>query len=122
MQCAMDKANQIKSAPFKIELDVLGHWLRPKVVWLGCANSPESLSLLVQQLNQELAICGYTPEYKEFKTHMTLMRKVTHKPKHFLFQSINWQISEFVLVESTLDNIGSQYEVLESWPLSVIAI
>lgn len=117
MQCAIEQANQITSAPFEIELDVVGHWSRPKVVWLGCHDRPKEMQSLVTALNSELKQCSYEPEYQDFKPHMTLMRKVTRKPKPFQFEPIQWHLKQFVLVESQVDNSGSSYKIINQWNL-----
>ena len=116
-QCVIEQASLVRSEPFELKLDVLGHWSRPRVIWLGCSKTSGPLSGLVKSLNQQLAVCDYVPEHKEFKTHMTLMRKVTRKPKPLAFNLIRFQVKEFVLVESTLDNTGSHYNVVKQWSL-----
>ena len=115
--CVQQQAQQIVAPVFDLTLDTVGHWSRPKVVWLGCHDMPEVLQTLVSDLNTALKPCGYEPEYKDFKAHMTLMRKVTRKPKPFPLQPIAWHIDQFVLVESQVDNTGSTYKVINQWPL-----
>ena len=115
--CAQTQANNVDTKSFELVLDVIGHWSRPRVAWLGCEKKPAAIDELVNILNEQLAICGYTPEYKTFRPHMTLMRKVTRRPKSFTFQPITWQCHEFVLVESQLDHTGSVYKIIQRWPL-----
>ena len=115
--CVQQQAKQIVAPAFDLTLDTVGHWSRPKVVWLGCHDLPEVLRTLVSDLNTALRPCDYEPEYKDFKAHMTLMRKVSRKPKPFPVQPINWHINQFVLVESELDNTGSTYKVINQWAL-----
>jgi 2'-5' RNA ligase len=116
--CVRSQADQVKGDSFELELDTIGHWSRPKVVWFGCHNKPAAVDVLFANLNLQLQTCGYSPDYKILQPHMTLMRKVTRKPKPFKFQPVRWQCNEFVLVESTVDDKGSTYKVINTWKLS----
>ena len=115
--CVQQQAQQVAASSFELTLDTIDHWSRPKVVWLGCHDLPETLQILVSDLNTALKPCDYEPEYPEFKAHMTLMRKVTRKPKPFSLQPITLHIEQFVLVESQLDNTGSTYNIINQWSL-----
>lgn len=115
--CVQSQADRITAESFELELDTIGHWSRPKVVWLGCTQQPATVNTLFDNLNRQLADCGYVPDYKTFHPHMTLMRKVTRRPRAFDFTPIKWQCREFVLVESQVDNTGSIYKVIKRWKL-----
>ncbi|MFO7602597.1 MAG: RNA 2',3'-cyclic phosphodiesterase [Gammaproteobacteria bacterium] len=117
--CVQQQAQTISAAPFDITLETVGYWSRPKVVWLGAGDIPDGLQSLVSDLNTALKPCGYAPEYPDFKAHMTLMRKVTRKPKPFPVRPITWHVDQFVLVESRVDSSGSQYKIVQRWPLVV---
>ena len=117
-ECVQQQAGQVSGQSFDLTLDTVGHWSRPKVTWLGCYDMHEEMQSLVAALNSELNQCGYEPEYKDFKPHMTLMRKVTRKPKDFLFEPVPWHINQFVLIESLVDNTGSRYNVIGEWALN----
>lgn len=116
--CIQQQADMVSGTSFEINLDTIGHWSRPKVAWLGCNTKPQAIDTLVSSLNEQLFKCGYTPEFKTFQPHMTLMRKVTRKPKSFSFKSVTWEVKQFVLVESHVDNTGSTYKVIKKWKLS----
>ncbi len=116
--CIQSQADNVKTRSFVLTLDTIGHWTRPKVVWLGCNEKPQAVDELFTSLNEQLLLCDYSPDYKIFQPHMTLMRKVTRKPKPFAFDPINWQVKQFVLVESQIDNTGSTYNVIKRWNLN----
>jgi 2'-5' RNA ligase len=116
--CVQSQVDMVTGKSFELVLDVIGHWSRPRVVWLGCNDKPAAVDALFGDLNQRLAACSYSPDYKIFKPHMTLMRKVTKKPKAFAFKPVHWQVDQFVLVESQVDNTGSTYKVIRSWNLA----
>ena len=119
VSCIQHQADKVTGQAFELTLDTLGHWSRPKVVWLGCASVPEAMRALVNSLNTELQGCGYEPEYQDFKAHMTLMRKVTRRPGTFEFNPIHWAVNQFVLIESQMNHHGSKYQVIRQWDLSV---
>lgn len=119
VDCVQQQAGKIAAQSFDIRLDTVGHWSRPKVVWLGCHDVPDEMQSLVAALNSELHQCGYEPEYKDFKAHMTLMRKVTRKPKAFPVSPVIWHVNQFVLIESQVDNTGSTYNVINQWGLNL---
>lgn len=116
-QCVEQVAGSINSQPFTMQLDQLGHWPRPRVLWLGAAQTPEPLHNLVKDLNTGLRECGLQPEARPFHVHMTLMRKVKKAPQFPDIDSIEWAVDSFVLVESQTLPEGAVYTVLKSWPL-----
>ena len=116
-ECVQQQAEQVSGQSFDLRLDTVGHWSRPKVAWLGCSDTPKEMQSLASVLNSELKQCGYEPEYKDFKPHMTLMRKVSRMPKPFQFEPIQWHLNQFVLVESQVDNKGSSYKIINQWDL-----
>ena len=116
--CIQSQADKVTAEHFELTLDTIGHWSRPKVVWLGCNEKPVAVDKLFSSLNEQLSSCGYSPDYKIFQPHMTLMRKVTRKPKAFEFVPVSWHVNQFVLVESQIDNTGSTYKVIKSWNLN----
>jgi len=115
LTCVQQQAAQVSVQSFELTLDTVGYWSRPKVVWLGSQNMPDVLKTLVTDLNVALKACGYEPEYKDFKAHMTLIRKVTRRPANIQFMPITWQVEQFVLIESSFASTGSDYRILRQW-------
>ena len=103
---------------FALQLNQLGHWPRPKVVWLGTTAVPNELVTLQRQLAQALQNCGFEPEKRPFHPHLTLLRKVQHGIPLTDIESIAWPVHDFALVRSNTLSTGVEYEVVARWPLS----
>lgn len=116
--CAEAVADTIAGEAFVLQLEQIGHWPRPRIVWLAPQKTPGALIALVQQLRQGLTACGYQPETRPYRAHMTLARKVAgHFPANQVAPSV-WPVEHFCLVQSVTDPGGAQYQVLRTWPLA----
>jgi len=118
--CAERAAGEVKAPAFRLMLERVGYWSRPRVVWLGSDGVPASLSALVGALQQGLAGCGYTLEERPFRPHITLLRKVPPRPrfKPRLDEPVEWPVTHFHLVESVTRSTGAEYRLVATWPLS----
>jgi len=88
-------------------------------LWLGVRQTPTALISLVKQLNQHLFPCGYQPETRPFKGHLTLMRKASlTQALPPIAQPIIWIVNHFCLVRSTTYPQGAHYEIIKRWSLS----
>jgi len=116
-QCAQEKADLIHAQAFELQLDKPGFFKRASVVWLGSKACPQQLTDLIEQLNKQLAVCGYQADFEVFIPHMTLLRKAYRSLDLEEFTAINWPVKEFVLVESVTTEQGARYEVINKWPL-----
>ena len=115
--CLQQMASAIHLPPFQLTLDRLGHFPKPRVIWLGSNETPEPLQSLVNAVKRGLLECGLEPETRPFHTHLTLMRKV---PKNIILdelEALEWSISDFCLVESHTLPEGAEYRVLKRWSL-----
>ncbi|HKK05774.1 MAG TPA: RNA 2',3'-cyclic phosphodiesterase [Gammaproteobacteria bacterium] len=115
--CVEAAADGMHGEPFRLVFDTLGHFPRPRVIWAGASVIPPALSALVQELTRALLPCGYRPESRPFKAHVTLMRKVGHGPQATALDPLVWDVRDFALVESVTLPEGAQYRVLRRWPL-----
>ena len=98
-----------------LDLDQLGYWPKPRILWLGPTQTPKPLSQLVQELNKRLATCGYTPERRPFRAHITLARKIPKPDELLNVTPWRWRADRVALVESVSREGGVCYEVL-CWP------
>ena len=117
--CLESLAEGIQVPPFCLALDQLGHFPRPQVLWVGCSQEPEPVFELVGELKRRLPECGFEPETRPYRTHLTLARKVRRprlEEKHV--DPIVWPVEDFCLVASETLPQGAQYAVLRRWPLS----
>jgi 2'-5' RNA ligase len=114
--CLEQTAGDIVTPPFELTLDRFGYWPRPRVMWLGCDETPEPLGELVKALNKVVEQCGLQPERRPYHPHLTLLRKAKQAPT-VAAPELKWQVNDFVLVESASTPGGVEYRVLRTWPL-----
>jgi 2'-5' RNA ligase len=114
--CAERIAARTEATRFHLFLDYVGYWRRPQIVWAGASITPEPLLALVRQLNAGVTECGFAPDSREYRVHVTLARKV-HSGPRVPIDPIAWWVERFCLVESLTDRSGVCYQVLQSWEL-----
>lgn len=108
----------VRGSRFDLMLDRVGFWPQPRVVWLGASRVPTAARQLVDQLGTALRDCEIALQARPFQPHVTLARKVS-KPGEFApLTPIQWPATAFVLVRSASRAAGSEYSVLEEWPLA----
>jgi len=116
--CYCRVAEAIRGHAFSLQLNLVGHFPRPQVLWLGPSQIPPALADLQRSLVGELAgRCGYVPESRPFAPHITVWRKVRSFTSSSLIAETTWPVSEFVLAASRTLNTGAEYTVLQRWPL-----
>lgn len=103
------------SVPFELMLERIGSFPRARVFWCGAPVCPPPLLELVVCLNRELRDCGFVPERRPYRPHVTLMRKARPVPAQDLRQPIRWRVGELVLVTGT--GAVPRYRVLRRWAL-----
>lgn len=116
--CVESVAAAIRGTGFRLTLDRIGHWPKPRVLWAGSSATPAELLALVQALTEGLRRCGFKPEARPFQAHLTLARKVSHVKPGLTMEPVVWQVDRFCLVRSSTLPEGAKYEVLASWPLT----
>lgn len=118
MRCYLEALQGIEVPSLTLLLDRLGYWPKPRILWLGPSRTPPALTALVAELNRRLAACGFAPETRPFRAHITLARKFPGPlPAGQPVEPISWSISQFALIESTNHEDGSRYQVLNRWPI-----
>jgi len=115
--CCERAAAAVRGVPFSLRLERVGCFRRTGVLWAGPAQTPPPLIALVDALGAALAACGYVPEQRVFRPHLTLVRKVRCPPHESACPALDWAVKEFVLVESRPAPDGAYYQVLERFAL-----
>jgi RNA 2',3'-cyclic 3'-phosphodiesterase len=119
LQCMLPVAEALHAEAFTVQLDAIGHFPRPQVVWLGVKTPPLALQHLQQQLVRDLAQhCGYQPESRAFVAHMTLWRKVKQMRLPQTITPIEWPVTRIVLASSHTLPDGAEYSIMQEWPLT----
>jgi len=113
--CLEQQAEKIKAEPFELSLSLCGFWKKPAVAWLAPAIIPNELCQLALDVQQTLIPCGYKPEMRDYKPHVTLVRKAKQPPSLNEIQPITWSVNKFCLVESKTFPEGARYTVLKTW-------
>jgi 2'-5' RNA ligase len=116
--CIEEALSGIAAPGFTLQLDQLGYWRKPQVLWAGSGGVPAPLTALVEALTKAAAQCGHKPDTRPFLPHLTLFRKVRRPPRDMpLMTPVPWPADSFALVESVTAAAGVRYEVLSTWPL-----
>lgn len=110
-------ASRISGKAFKLQIDQLDYWPRPKVAWAGPSEIPAALTALVEQLWSGLAECGFEPDPRPYRPHITLARKGGRIAAGGIDPPIPWEVHDFVLMQSLPVVEPPRYNVLQRWPL-----
>lgn len=116
VEAAERAAGEIRVRPFQLQLDTVGHFAGPNVVWIGPQSLPPELTQLKAELDRELLRYGLPLVQGRFTPHVTCLRGVREAPDAAPVR-IDWAITEFVLVKSVLKPGASKYKVVRRWPL-----
>ncbi len=109
----------VRGEAFSLRIDRLGYWPHNHIVWGSCSATPAELVQLVGEVREALAGAGFAPAGQAaFVPHLSLLRKA--RPVGALpdFMPIDWSVTGFVLVASTLSSAGPAYEQLAAWRLA----
>lgn len=108
----------ISISAFSVKLDMMGFFAKPKALWLGCNQPPESLLHTNRLLAEQARKAGLMIPHKEQIPHMTLARKVAFNPPAPLIQpEFPIALSHVHLFESVSSEHGVHYPIRESWPM-----
>lgn len=115
--CIAEAARAVRGEPFQLLIDQLDFFPRPQIVWAGVEEVPAPLKRLVEALGRNLQRCGFEPEKRAYRPHVTLLRKTTPMASRRLPEPIPWKVDHFVLVESRPGGDPPWYRPLEGWAL-----
>ena len=117
-------------APFELSVRGLGVFpqlKRARVLWAGLGGAVSDLIELQQELDAALENCGFEPEKRTFRGHLTLARFRQRVDPTGLQKALQdagrvdtakWTASSLVLFQSTLTPSGPIYAQLASHPLA----
>lgn len=112
-------ASQIKLPCFSLVIDTIEYWKHNKIVYAGITDKPAELMKLVSQLHHDLQLAGFKLEQRPYIPHLTLVRNATCQQLPQLTSPIQWNINEWVLIQSMPTKKGMVYSQLSSWKLMV---
>jgi 2'-5' RNA ligase len=102
---------------FDLQFDRIEIWGRPRVLCLTTQRVPEPLLKLFERLRFNLLREQFEVRQEEYRPHVTLARDVRRRTSEEPIAPIGWRVQDFVLVQSQRGAAGSEYAVLERWPL-----
>ena len=122
LACIKEAAAEVASrtAPFSLLVDRIGYWPRSRILFAGAAQPHDEVDLLVHRLWKRLGRCGFTPERRVFRPHVTLARKAA-SGNGTLAAPLAWEVNGFSLVESITGQRVATYQVIRSWRLGITA-
>jgi 2'-5' RNA ligase len=121
----VQRARQVRQAPFDVSIDCLGYWARNRLLWAGCKSPAPELLFLNENLQKALGELAPAGDPHRFAPHLTLVRKLpVHRAVRQIpeIETIRWRCSGFALVLSRLGATGSHYENVIEVPFSSDAI
>jgi 2'-5' RNA ligase len=78
---------------------------------------PASVAALAFELQRLLVGCGFAPDLKPFRPHVTVVRNVVSPGPVGNMHPVVWRFTELVLIDSRTLPGGASYSVVESSPL-----
>jgi RNA 2',3'-cyclic 3'-phosphodiesterase len=113
-------AQEVSGKAFGLCFDIAHYWGHNHIVYAAPGEVPQQLAQLVEVLEQHLTMHRFKFDPREYKPHVTLLRNArwTDAPLPGM-HPVRWQIKDFVLVQSVLQDGLASYRVLAKFPLGV---
>ena len=114
LECLLPMAASLKFKPFTLNLDYLGYFPEPRVIWAGQKQIPDALMTLVTELYNGVQLCGLKLDRRLFIPHLTLMRNIKSF-NQISIKPVYWPVTNFCLIKSINTPEGVEYSVLQRW-------
>jgi RNA 2',3'-cyclic 3'-phosphodiesterase len=111
-------AARARAERFELELNQIETLPGSNVLCMTTDRPPPALLTLADELRSGLREQGFKMEDRAFRAHVTLARDVRRRQPVMRIPSLHWQVREFVLVESQRARAGSEYAIVQRWPLT----
>jgi 2'-5' RNA ligase len=98
-------------------LERIESWSGSKILSLTSVQIAPELLALVEALRHECKQRDFKLDDRAYRPHVTLARGLSRVPAAQHIDPVIWPAQEFVLVESRASREGSNYTVLQRWPL-----
>lgn len=112
----------IHRTSFDLLLDKLHCWGKGSIIVAGVSQPCGELTVLVQDLRNQLSAAGVRYDTVKFVPHVTLVRNAKREPeqKHFpeTIPPVAWAADRWSLVQSRPTPYGSAYQSLADWALA----
>ena len=128
LACVQNALTRVKSPPIPFSLGETGIFGSPGVLYLEVILSRD-LATLQQRVVEATTRCGFAPEARPYRPHVTLARmkrsairdagqKLGSFARGLPTNGLRSQANEFCLYESRTESKGSRYEVLARFPMT----
>lgn len=107
-----ESASEIEFEPFRLRLDRLEFWPRPKIAALVPPRIPPEHEKLVESLRGIIIAAGIEPALRVYRPHITVVRNARPFETQRLAQSATTEWSSFELVESIKERGRTIYRPL----------
>ncbi|MCL2298161.1 MAG: RNA 2',3'-cyclic phosphodiesterase [Proteobacteria bacterium] len=99
--------------PIMLDIHQMGFWREPRILWTGPKETPAALIALVENLHALLQSCGFVPDTRPFRAHITLKRKYPGPaPDWGMRPPVRWLADTVALVWSQSTPRGVSYQPL----------
>lgn len=105
----MESARAIAFEPFRLRLDRMEFWPRPKIAAVVPLGVPPDLERLVEQLNGLVLASGVEPAQRVYRPHISVARNVRPFETMGLAQNAEIEWSGFELMESITEHGRTTY-------------
>jgi RNA 2',3'-cyclic 3'-phosphodiesterase len=113
---------------FRVSVEETGAFPRqgpPRALWIGINDPEGKLQKLYSSLEDECAKAGFQKETRSLHPHLTIarLRKLQHARalasvhKQMLFEPVEVEVAELLVMRSELGRDGSKYSVISRHPL-----
>ena len=117
-EALIDALDNVNSSPFSLTLDGTGLWGGPKILFSAPSTPPSELMSLAKLSRKAARSAGIEVENREYKPHVTLVRKATATlPLPLYSPHVEVNASAFHLFESVSSPQGVSYPIRHSWAL-----
>jgi 2'-5' RNA ligase len=113
---AIAAAKNVQGKGHSLPIERARYWRESRIVWAGPRATPPPLLELFKALELELYKQDFMLERRPFAAHVTLIRKARAAALAPL-PALEWPVSDFLLVRSSLSGAGPSYDVLERFTL-----
>ena len=114
---AIAAGRRVRETALGLPIEEARYWRANNIVWAGPREMPMPLKVLHEHLKAQLEREQLMLEKRPFAAHVTLIRKARAGDSLPPLPEVDWPVSEFVLVRSSLSSKGAAYEPLERFAL-----
>lgn len=108
----------LNATSFAVQLNLLGYWPKPKVLWLGSQLCQPAHLQLVESLRKLSRNAGIELPKRDYIAHLSLVRKCQANPPAALIDPLfTWKTEQFHLFESISGPKGVIYRRKKTWAL-----